>query len=737
MILFKPPHHTTPHHTTPHHTTPKYGRRLITLSCIFLFACQNSVLQSTYKQSVYSLQGKRPMIGETKGNPIYGNIYTDTMIDEALKAGASQQIEVYFKNDEKVRMHSKHGKRTLFSKNDRSKERYPLYREGNQTFSGQASLASILNDFDAEIVENPILNDLTPQEIERLFQYEQEQGATNMPHPAGMMKVNMNNFELSKFKALIQKLQSHPTVQGIELLMPLKEKAVEYTQTPTDPKFPNLNDYPAQDWNNTKQTDSFTRYKNGSPFTIPPANVGSWWFNRHSIGRAWQLNPSKGSGVKVAVIDSSFKTDNSDGINWDLGTKMAFKWESATLKQNNDVSPTQSQDRDNLSWHGTAMAHILGAKENNGIGLCGVAPGVTVVPLKVDLSAESIGAAIRYAVKKAGAKVISVSIGPFAGTIEQSANYSGGAGNPYYDIVKSLEFAANNGVLVVAAAGNENVEINHARAAGSKCIVVGGINRNNQAYFDTTDSSSASGTNFGSRIDIAAAGQDVATGIINGLYPDYSYRTTNVNGTSISAPMVAGVAALLFNYTSNADEVGDILLGTADWTNTYGTVGRLVNTQTTPATITYTGVIPKPMCGNVVASTGNISYTRVLNAASAIKLIQAYSASTPNQVYRPASSEFTRIARPGASNVEGYFPFNALMSFAGSSTVTCTDYIPTSSTGVWAGASTKFVNKRLIATTVTGTPYLKDAQSILRTPAYNNSAQANNKGYLNNVSYSF
>jgi len=186
--------------------------------------------------------------------------------------------------------------------------------------------------------------------------------------------------------------------------------------------------------------------------------------------------------------------------------------------------------------HGTHVAGIIAADRDNNLGVQGVAGplvrimGVRAVP-NGDEHDKDVANAIRYAVDN-GASIINMSFGKY---------YS-----PHRDAVDAaIRYAETKGVLLVHAAGNESKNIDavtHYPApvplkgtAYSNFITIGASGSTNDAQL------TAAFSNFGKRVDVFAPG----VGIYSTL-PGSKYG--NESGTSMAAPTVAGVAAVLKSY---------------------------------------------------------------------------------------------------------------------------------------------------------------------------------------------
>ncbi len=205
----------------------------------------------------------------------------------------------------------------------------------------------------------------------------------------------------------------------------------------------------------------------------------------------------------------------------------------------NDENPSNVQDD---FGHGTHVSGIMGALQNNGIGIAGISPRIKILPLRWMIKGAGWGsdaiAAIHYAVKM-GARVINASWG--------GIGYS-----------KALEEAVREaeakGVLFVASSGNnkgdnDTTPRHPANLRFSNVISVANTNEKDEL---------AKTSNYGkTQVELAAPGENVLSTIPNNQYGKLS-------GTSMSAAHVSGVAALLLtvNPKLTGQEIKKILMQT-------------------------------------------------------------------------------------------------------------------------------------------------------------------------------
>jgi subtilisin family serine protease len=191
--------------------------------------------------------------------------------------------------------------------------------------------------------------------------------------------------------------------------------------------------------------------------------------------------------------------------------------------------------------HGTHVAGIVGAQRGNGTSVEGIAPAVRIMVLRAvpdgDERDKDVANAIRYAVDN-GASIINMSFGK---------GYS-----PEKQVVDdAIRYADERGVLLVHAAGNAGEDLGDNDNFPSRFFLDGGEARNwievGASSWRSADSLAAPFSNYGGRqVDVFAPG--VA---IHSTTPDRGYE--RFDGTSMAAPMVSGLAALLMAYFPDLD----------------------------------------------------------------------------------------------------------------------------------------------------------------------------------------
>jgi subtilisin family serine protease len=201
-------------------------------------------------------------------------------------------------------------------------------------------------------------------------------------------------------------------------------------------------------------------------------------------------------------------------------------------------------DPSDPNGHGTHCAGTIGAKGNNAVGVVGVNWNVSLLAVRVlDVNGygtlTDVAAGVRYAVDR-GARVLNLSLGgPDQSQILENA----------------LTYARDRGVLVVAAAGNStsNNDLLPSYPASSTLENIVAV-----AATDSSDQLSWFSNYGATSVDVAAPGSSILSTIPGNGYAKYS-------GTSMAAPQVAGLAALLLSLdpTATAADLKAMILGSA------------------------------------------------------------------------------------------------------------------------------------------------------------------------------
>lgn len=275
------------------------------------------------------------------------------------------------------------------------------------------------------------------------------------------------------------------------------------------------------------------------------------------------------STVRVAVLDTGM-TAHPD-LTWGAGRDIVDRDDDPT-----DPGPGPTKA---TGFHGTHVAGTVAARADNGIGVVGVAPGVTIVPVRVldgagDGFDSDIAAGILWA---SGVPVQGVTNPAPVHVITMSLAGAGGCGPT---LAGAINTARSRGIVVLAAAGNDGEDASgYAPASCPGVITVGATD---------AGGARASFSNFGATVDISAPGVNVystARRPSDGAY-GYSYQS----GTSMAAPAVAGAAALLASTGLSGAQIEGVL-------------PRMVTPATSPGTAGILDLRPAPVPTAVRIST--------------------------------------------------------------------------------------------------------------------------------------
>ncbi|WP_434511214.1 cell wall-binding repeat-containing protein [Desulfitobacterium sp. AusDCA] len=262
-----------------------------------------------------------------------------------------------------------------------------------------------------------------------------------------------------------------------------------------------------------------------SPVTDPHYSE-QWGLSKAEVPKAWNLGAT-GKGITVAVVDTGVDINHPD-----LQDNLVSGYNAIT----GETGLSAVQDN---NGHGTHVSGIIAA-ELNGVGVVGVSYQAKIMPIKtMDRSGEGTDDVIADGIVWAadhGANIINLSLG----SDTQEAI-----------LKEAVQYAIDQGCLVVAAGGNKEDSTNLTTitypAADPQVLAVTATDAN-----DNLASFSLSGLSAG----IAAPGMHIVSDYWNN---GSGYATSD--GTSMAAPFVSGVAALVWSMHSDfsADHVRQVL----------------------------------------------------------------------------------------------------------------------------------------------------------------------------------
>ena len=242
-------------------------------------------------------------------------------------------------------------------------------------------------------------------------------------------------------------------------------------------------------------------------------------------------NPS----VIVSIVDNCIQLDHPD-----LVVTNSYDATSQTSPGRLYYDP----DTNELESHGTSMTGIIAATTNNNIGIVGIAPNASILPISVDFSnasSQGLAHAVRYAADN-GVRVISNS-------------WSGGGAHQARD--EAFQYALNKGCILVQSSGNLNSTTpRYPYCLYPEVIVTGNSNSSGNRHVNPNKPSS--GSNYNSHLDIMAPGTNIQT-----LNSSSGYNSST--GTSPACAHVSATAALMLsvNQDLTRQQVTEIIASTA------------------------------------------------------------------------------------------------------------------------------------------------------------------------------
>ena len=355
---------------------------------------------------------------------------------------------------------------------------------------------------------------------------------------------------------------------------------------------------------------NYYRYAHFSP--NDPYYSYQWHFPLIQMNQAWDL--STGQGVIVAVLDTGVAYEDYQNY------KQAPDLAGTTFVPGYDFINDDPHPNDDHS-HGTHVTGTIAQTTNNGLGVAGIAFHAKIMPLKV-LDASGTGSswdlaqALRWAADH-GAQVANMSLGsPNSSSVELDA----------------VNYAYSKGVTLVASSGNDGVGSVSYPAAYDHVIAVGAVRYDEQR---------TSYSNYGNALDLVAPGgssldqngDGYADGVLQQTFNPNTHDPTDFHyyffqGTSMAAPHVSGVAALLIakGIATTPDQVRAVLtstakdLGSPGWDPYYG-YGLVQaaaalgwnGTLPTPTPTTPSGPAPSPTPSPTPASDYETQVVQLIN----------------------------------------------------------------------------------------------------------------------------
>jgi subtilisin family serine protease len=296
-----------------------------------------------------------------------------------------------------------------------------------------------------------------------------------------------------------------------------------------------------------------------SPRPNDPYVADQW--NLKAVGAFSAWSNTRGRGAKIAIVDSGVDLRHPDLRKNIVSSGADF------------IDPDGRDAAQDEHGHGTHVAGIAAAIANNGIGVAGVAPKSRILPVRVldetnSGSTSGVADGVRYAANK-GADVINLSLSSQPGAGEVLSVLDDPVG-------EAIDYAWEQGAVVVVAAGNTpGWPLCQEPASSAVAVCVGGVDPELNSLFwsrDATLTTTHLVAPAGDPFQVGPDRGDCTRGITstwlrraqrgNPCSPaDDGYE--RASGTSMAAPVVSGVAALLSSQGLDNEAIVERLISTA------------------------------------------------------------------------------------------------------------------------------------------------------------------------------
>jgi hypothetical protein len=355
---------------------------------------------------------------------------------------------------------------------------------------------------------------LTLQERHLLRRLKRGRMPADVPDVSGIYRLRVDAGDPNEIRDLLEDCRHDPDVEYAEL-----SHTVSICALPSDPEY-------GKQWPLDKigAAEAWETCQGSEEVIVAVIDTGVDYNHRDLQGNLWR-NEAERNGLPGVDDDDNGYVDDVYGYNFAYA----------------------NSDPIDDNGHGTHCAGIIAAVGNNGLDTTGVCWSARIMAMKMlDASGDGTSAdavpAIYYAVAE-GADVISLSWG----SDEESQA-----------VQDAIAYARRQGVLVVAAAGNEDSDALFYPAAHPYVIAVAATESNDKRWYLS---------NHGDWVDLAAPGQDILSLALSGASSAAPASfTKKMSGTSMATPHVSGACALLLAAQPllTCEEVEQILSSTGD-----------------------------------------------------------------------------------------------------------------------------------------------------------------------------
>jgi subtilisin family serine protease len=461
------------------------------------------------------------------------------------------------------------------------------------------------------------LRPVTPADREQLEQQVDADDSQELGNDLGFRKIHSRSRSVEDLIAI---LRTHPGVEYVE-----PNYVIHATATPSDPKFGDL-------WGlqNTGQT------VNGVPGGIPGADI-------HATS-AWTLSTGSRSTV-VGTIDTGIDYNHQDlSANvWSAPAAFTVKFGTTTITcaagSHGFNAITRICDPMDDNDHGSHVAGTIGGAGNNAIGVAGVNWTASIMASKfLDATGSgTLAAAIDAIEFTIQAKAAFAATG---GANVRVLNNSWGGGGYSQALLDEINKAGANGILFVAAAGNNNLNndmwaqfpADYTYYGATNIIAVAATDNNDQrAWF----------SNYGSTlVHLGAPGVNILSTTRNNTYQYF-------DGTSMATPHVSGAAALILSKcTLTTAALKSTIIGNVDvvpgMSGLVSSNGRL---NVDKALRSCAPASPPPAPTGLLATAGNAKVTLTWNASAGAASYSVRRSTTPGSGYTtvgtPSTNSYT------------------------------------------------------------------------------------------------